>query len=71
MDKIFILHADNDQGPSTTAVRIAGSSLANPFACVSAGVASLWGPMHGGANEDQLDLFNDIGSVENIPKYLE
>ncbi len=71
MDKIFILHADNDQGPSTTAVRIAGSSLANPFACVTAGVASLWGPMHGGANEEQLDLFADIGSVENIPKYLD
>jgi len=71
MEKIFILHADNDQGPSTTAVRIAGSSLANPFACISAGVASLWGPMHGGANEEQLDIFAQIGSVENIPSYLE
>lgn len=70
-DKIFILHADNDQGPSTTAVRIAGSSLANPFACISAGVASLWGPMHGGANEEQLDIFAEIGSVENIPAFLE
>ena len=70
-DKIFILHADNDQGPSTTAVRIAGSSLANPFACISAGVASLWGPMHGGANEEQLDVFKDIGCEANIPKYLE
>jgi citrate synthase len=51
-EKIFILHADNDQGPSTTAVRIAGSSLANPFASISAGIASLWGPLHGGANEE-------------------
>ena len=51
LDKVFILHADNDQGPSTTAVRIAGSSLANPFAAIAAGIASLWGPMHGGANE--------------------
>ena len=51
-EKIFIIHADNDQGPSTTAVRIAGSSLANPFASISAGVGSLWGPMHGGANEE-------------------
>ena len=51
-EKLFILHADNDQGPSTTAVRIAGSSLANPFASISAGIASLWGPLHGGANEE-------------------
>lgn len=70
-EKIFILHADNDQGPSTTAVRIAGSSLANPFACISAGIASLWGPLHGGANEEQYDLFADIGSVENIPAYIQ
>eukprot|EP00347_Sterkiella_histriomuscorum_P019425 403341672 len=70
-EKIFILHADNDQGPSTTTVRIAGSSLANPFACISAGVASLWGPMHGGANEEQMDIFQDIGSEENIPKFLD
>ena len=54
MDKIFILHADNEQGPSTTAVRIAGSSLANPFAAIAAGIESLWGPVHGGANEECL-----------------
>ena len=70
-EKLFILHADNDQGPSTTAVRIAGSSLANPFASISAGIASLWGPLHGGANEDQLNTFDEIGSVKNIPAYLE
>lgn len=70
-EKIFILHADNDQGPSTTSVRIAGSSGANPFACVAAGVASLWGPMHGGANESQMDIFADIGNEANIPKFLE
>ena len=70
-EKIFILHADNDQGPSTTAVRIAGSSLANPFASISAGIASLWGPLHGGANEEQLKIFEEIGTVENISAYLE
>jgi citrate synthase len=57
MDKFFILHADNDQGPSTTAVRISGSSYANPFATIASGVASLWGPTHGGANEMCLDQF--------------
>jgi citrate synthase len=70
-EKIFILHADNDQGPSTTAVRIAGSSLANPFASISAGIASLWGPLHGGANEEQLITFAEIGSADKIPEYLE
>lgn len=70
-EKIFILHADNDQGPSTTAVRIAGSSLANPFASISAGIASLWGPLHGGANEEQLRTFAQIAKAENIPAYLE
>ncbi len=70
-EKLFILHADNDQGPSTTAVRIAGSSLANPFASISAGIASLWGPLHGGANEEQLKIFEEIGKVENIASYLE
>jgi len=69
-EKLFILHADCDQGPSTTAVRIAGSSLANPFAAISAGIASLWGPMHGGATEVCLKMFEDIGSVENIPAFL-
>mmetsp|Transcript_32807 Transcript_32807/g.32032 ORF Transcript_32807/g.32032 Transcript_32807/m.32032 type:complete len:109 (+) Transcript_32807:791-1117(+) len=70
LDKIFILHADNDQGPSTTAVRIAGSSLANPFAVMSAGIASLWGPAHGGANEECLRMMEAIGSVENIPAFI-
>jgi citrate synthase len=71
MDKVFILHADNDQGPSTTAVRIAGSSLANPFAAIAAGIASLWGPAHGGANEECLTMFENIGSVKNIEKFME
>ena len=70
-EKLFILHAECDQGPSTTAVRIAGSSLANPFASISAGIASLWGPMHGGATEVCLKMFEDIGSVENIPAFLQ
>ena len=69
-EKIFILHADCDQGPSTTAVRIAGSSLANPFAAISGGIASLWGPQHGGATEECLKMFEEIGSVENIPEFL-
>lgn len=69
-EKIFILHAECDQGPSTTAVRISGSSLANPFASISAGIASLWGPQHGGATEECLKMFEEIGSVENIPEFL-
>lgn len=71
LDKILILHADNDQGPSTTAVRIAGSSLANPFAAVAAGIASLWGPTHGGANELCLKMITEIGDVKNIPTFIE
>jgi len=71
MEKVFIIHTDNDQGPSTTAVRIAGSSLANPFACISAGIASLWGPAHGGANEACLEMFEQIGSVEEVPRFIE
>lgn len=70
-EKVFILHADNDQGPSTTAVRIAGSSLANPFASISAGIASLWGPLHGGSNEEQLLTFASIGKIDKIPAFLE
>jgi citrate synthase len=70
-EKLFILHADNEQGPSTTAVRIAGSSLANPFASISAGIASLWGPLHGGANEEQLKTFAEIGTEEKIPAFLD
>ncbi|MES2729639.1 MAG: citrate synthase [Pseudomonadota bacterium] len=71
MDKILILHADHEQNASTSTVRIAGSSQANPFACIAAGIASLWGPAHGGANQAVLEMLEDIGSVENIPAYIE
>ncbi len=71
MDRIFILHADHEQNASTSTVRLAGSSGANPFACIAAGVASLWGPAHGGANEAVLDMLDEIGSVENIPDYID
>lgn len=70
MDKIFILHADHEQNASTSTVRLAGSSGANPFACIAAGIASLWGPAHGGANEACLNMLNEIGTVENIPEYV-
>ena len=66
MDKFFMLHADADQGPSTTAVRITGSSYANPFATIASGIASLWGPTHGGANEECLEQFEKIKSVEYV-----
>jgi citrate synthase len=68
LDKILVLHADHEQNASTATVRIAGSSIANPFACIAAGIASLWGPAHGGANEAVLDMLDEIGSKENIPK---
>ncbi|MDT7524674.1 MULTISPECIES: citrate synthase [Idiomarinaceae] len=71
MDRIFTLHADHEQNASTSTVRLAGSSGANPYACIAAGVASLWGPAHGGANEACLRMLSEIGSVENIPKYVE
>jgi citrate synthase len=71
MDRIFILHADHEQNASTSTVRLAGSSGANPFACIAAGVACLWGPAHGGANEAALMMLEEIGSVENIPEYIE
>jgi citrate synthase len=71
MDKIFILHADHEQNASTSTVRLAGSSQANPFACVASGIASLWGPAHGGANEAVLSMLEEIGDVENIPAYIE
>jgi citrate synthase len=71
MDRIFILHADHEQNASTSTVRLAGSSGANPFACISAGIACLWGPAHGGANEAALKMLSDIGSVENIPAFIE
>ena len=70
MDKIFILHADHEQNASTSTVRLAGSSGANPFACIAAGIASLWGPAHGGANEACLNMLSEIGSVDNIPEYI-
>ena len=70
MDKIFILHADHEQNASTSTVRLAGSSQANPFACVSAGIACLWGPSHGGANQAVLEMLDQIGSVENIPEFI-
>jgi citrate synthase len=68
LEVILMLHADHEQNASTSTVRIAGSSKANPFACVAAGVASLWGPAHGGANEAVLAMLEEIGTVENIPK---
>jgi citrate synthase len=70
MDKIFILHADHEQNASTSTVRLAGSSGANPFACIASGIASLWGPAHGGANEAALNMLNQIGSVDKIPEYV-
>src|SRR5215470_6297422 len=70
MDRIFILHADHEQNDSTSTVRIAGSSGANPFACIAAGCASLWGPAHGGANEAVLSMLRDIGSKDKVPDYV-
>ena len=71
MDRIFILHADHEQNASTSTVRLAGSSGANPFACIAAGIACLWGPSHGGANEEALNMLKEIGSVERIPEYVQ
>ena len=71
IEKIFILHADHEQNASTSTVRLAGSSGANPFACIAAGIGSLWGPAHGGANEAVLKMLNEIGSVEKIKFFLE
>ena len=70
MDTIFILHADHEQNASTSTVRLAGSSGANPFACIAAGVSSLWGPAHGGANQAALEMLEEIGSTKNINKYI-
>ena len=70
MDKIFILHADHEQNASTSTVRLAGSSGANPFACIAAGIACLWGPAHGGANEAALNMLREIGTVDRIPEYI-
>jgi citrate synthase len=71
MDLIMILHADHEQNASTSTVRLAGSTGANPFACIAAGIASLWGPAHGGANEAVLKMLSHIGNVKNIPAFLE
>jgi citrate synthase len=70
MDKILILHADHEQNASTSTVRLAGSSGANPFACIASGIACLWGPAHGGANEACLRMLDQIGDVKNIPEYI-
>ena len=70
LDKIFILHADHEQNASTSTVRLAGSSGANPFACIAAGIACLWGPAHGGANEAALKMLMEIGTPENVGKYV-
>ncbi|WP_118132455.1 citrate synthase [Oceanicella sp. SM1341] len=70
MDRIFTLHADHEQNASTSTVRLAGSSGANPFACIAAGVACLWGPAHGGANQACLEMLREIGSVDRIPEYV-
>jgi citrate synthase len=71
MDRIFILHADHEQNASTSTVRLAGSTGANPFACIAAGIAALWGPAHGGANEEALNMLREIGKPENVPAYVQ
>ena len=71
MERIFILHADHEQNASTSTVRLAGSSGANPFACIAAGIACLWGPAHGGANEAALNMLAEIGSVDRIPEFID
>ncbi len=70
IDRLFILHADHEQNASTSTVRLAGSSGANPFACIAAGIASLWGPAHGGANEAVVRMLQEIGNVEKIPEFI-
>ena len=70
MDRIFTLHADHEQNASTSTVRLAGSSGANPFACIAAGIACLWGPAHGGANQAALEMLQQIGTVDRIPEYI-
>ncbi len=71
MDRIFILHADHEQNASTSTVRLAGSSGAHPFACIAAGIACLWGPSHGGANQEALEMLEQIGTVDNIKDYVQ
>jgi citrate synthase len=70
MDRIFILHADHEQNASTSTVRLAGSTGANPYACIASGIAALWGPAHGGANEAVLQMLDEIGTVQNVDKYI-
>jgi citrate synthase len=70
MDRIFILHADHEQNASTSTVRLCGSSGANPYACIAAGIASLWGPAHGGANEAALQMLEEIGDVSKVPEFI-
>jgi len=71
MDRIFILHADHEQNASTSTVRLCGSSGANPYACIAAGIASLWGPAHGGANEAALQMLEEIGDVSKVPEFIQ
>jgi citrate synthase len=70
MDKLMILHADHEQNASTSTVRLASSSQANPFACIGAGISSLWGPAHGGANQAVIEMLNEIGTVDRIPEFI-
>src|SRR5260370_19280499 len=70
MDRIFILHADHEQNASTSTVRLAGSSGANPFACIAARCACLWGPAHGGANEAALNMLREIRTVDRLPEFI-
>src|SRR5438132_7008660 len=70
MDRIFLLHADHEQNASTSTVRLCGSSGANPYACIAAGIASLWGPAHGGANEAALQMLEEIGDVSKVPEFI-
>src|SRR3569623_1223031 len=70
LDTIFILHADHEQNASTSTVRMAGSTGANPFACIAAGIAALWGPAHGGANEEALNMLKEIGTPDKVPEYV-
>tara|TARA_B110000211_G_scaffold220566_1_gene267312 strand:- start:2909 stop:3739 length:831 start_codon:yes stop_codon:yes gene_type:complete len=70
MDRIFLLHADHEQNASTSTVRLAGSTGANPFACIASGIAALWGPAHGGANEAVLNMLEEIGDVSNIDAFV-
>lgn len=71
IEKIFILHADHEQNASTSTVRITASSLANPYACIAAGIAALWGPNHGGANEAVIDMLEEIGHPDNVDNFIE